>query len=39
MMLTLGVEHTQLHPILAGVMLLAAAAPFVAPMMRFARTV
>jgi hypothetical protein len=38
MMLTLGMEHTQLQPILAGVMLLAAAAPFVTPMMRFARS-
>jgi hypothetical protein len=37
MMVGMGIEHTQLFPMLSGALLLSAAAPFALPMLRFAR--
>jgi hypothetical protein len=37
MMVSMGVAHTQMFPMLSGALLLSAAAPFALPMLRFAR--
>src|SRR3569623_3145459 len=37
MMISMGVAHTQMFPMLSGALLLSAAAPFALPMLRFVR--
>lgn len=37
LMMTLGIEHAQVQPLIAGALLLAAAAPFARPMLRLIR--